>query len=76
MTEEERLKGWLCFMRLNAKTGGRVPDKVRQLLTEKGWIVCKPSPGGHKVWITERGETVTDLAGPEWGVDPLGKWSK
>jgi len=74
---EDHLLGWLCMARLQwcAETTCHMPSGVVDELVERGWI----SPPGDQDWegdgdcgMTEAGWAASDLAAPEWGIDPIG----
>lgn len=74
---EDRLIGWLVFYRLQCDLDDprtQMPTAVQEALVEKGWLEM----GAERNWngtrdghITDAGIAVTDLAGPEWGVDSI-----
>jgi hypothetical protein len=72
---EDRLIGWLCFVRLSF-TNGRVadvPTEVQSELVRRGWIEVDDEEDfdGLSTWVTDAGACISDLNGPEWGIDPL-----
>ncbi len=74
LTDEEKLLGWLCIVRLNLghdKEPFNIPRPVRLALRQRGWIECTDEHQSP-AHVTELGRRVTDLAAPEWGIDPIG----
>lgn len=81
LTSEDRLLGWLCIARLHWESGMmfNMPDGVRDRLADRGWLAVRPPPPGSPappgascVTLEDSGKTATDLAAPEWGIDPVG----
>lgn len=76
MIAEDKLIGWLCFLRL---TWGEdqvpaVPDNVSDSLIARGWITKQEDPdwqGRHEGRITDAGWAITDLHGADWGIDTI-----
>jgi hypothetical protein len=77
MISDNALVGWLCFFRLqNGKEVARtyLPIEVQEALCAKGWLSVDPETdwqGDHGGTITDEGFTMTDLYGPEWGIEVL-----
>lgn len=76
MISEEKLIGWLCIMRHNLDGDGEddfyIPREVRHALVAKGWATVEIEADGRgAIRITDAGTTVSDLAAPEWGIDPV-----
>ena len=76
MIADDKLIGWIVMVRL-AFDGDRdpfLPTIVQRHLVERGWLEIDPEPqwNGHKqAHITDAGLAVTDLHGPEWGIDTM-----
>ena len=69
-----KLVGWLCILRLNIDRPFYIPPAVQAQLVELGWCeVCEPldDDGRRDIHVTEAGALASDLAAPEWGVDPV-----
>lgn len=73
---EDRLVGWLCMWRLqhgSANDGNiDMPSAVMQGLADRGWVEFGPEEHDGKIArITEAGAAITDLHGPDWGIDTI-----
>lgn len=77
MVADEKLIGWLCIMRHNLDEEGvavfQIPRAVKEALIEAGWVEVgeKDWDGSQSLHVTSAGCAVTDLAAPEWGIDPV-----
>ena len=76
--DANNLIGWLCIMRHNLSeeddtTPFLVPECVRTALEERGWIgVMEVDENGTiGICVSDAGLTVSDLAAPEWGINPV-----
>jgi len=63
---------WLCMWRLQHGTENNgeifMPSAVSKALLRRGWI--EEAGDGHN--ITAAGVDITDLHGPDWGINTLG----
>lgn len=77
VSEETALVAWLCIMRHNLSNSGEglffVPNAVRDGLCARGWCtVSEPDDDGNRqIHVTDKGCIVSDLAAPEWMIDPI-----
>ena len=77
MTKDEMLLGWLCIFRMNRGNKGgpfNMPRPIRKAILERGWIELKPDQklsDVAEIVVTDSGMTASDLAAPEWGIDPI-----
>ncbi len=74
LVADDKLLGWLVFLRLNIDEDRPlcVPTAVRLALTAKGWIaIGEETDEARRLHVTEAGCAASDLAAPEWGIDPL-----
>lgn len=65
---------WLCAYRLNLDSEGEfnMPSKVGQALLDHGLLEQLSSEGRtHNCRITDKGLALTDLHGPELGIDTI-----
>lgn len=72
MISEDHLIGWLVMIRLSydAEREPWVPRVVQDELGRLGWLeFSSGARGARHATITDEGLKVTDLEGPEWGVD-------
>lgn len=75
--QETVLIAWLCIMRHNLDDSGGdvffIPTEIRDGLIERGWCeATKPDADGNRqVHITDLGCRESDLAAPEWGINPV-----
>jgi hypothetical protein len=74
---EEHLIGWLCIMRHNLDENGSgafcIPRCVKQALVDRGWVTTTAAEDGTQwLHVLDPGTLVSDLAAPEWGIDPIG----
>lgn len=77
-TDHEKLAGWLCMWRLQhgSSNGGVccIPAFVRREWRRLGWVEFDGKPDEDGLLgcaLTDAGKAVTDLHGPDWGIDPL-----
>lgn len=74
---EDHLIGWLCMWRLQhgSANDGRIdmPGAVTDALVARGWVAMGGDPewDGQPCSITEAGITITELHGPEWGINTI-----
>ena len=73
---DERLIGWLCFLRHQWSNGSRcdMPGVVRLALEEKGWITVEAEPDWEGIYgcrLSDDALAVSDLYGPEWGIQTI-----
>lgn len=76
MIPEQHLIGWLVITRyqLENDTIAKLPNAVLVELVKRGWLECDPEPdweGLRSSGLTAAGASVSDLAAPEWGIDPI-----
>lgn len=77
MIPDSHLVGWLCILRLNLDEEGAgefyIPSAVKEGLEAKGWVTLGESDwrGSQPLTVTDAGTAVSDLAAPEWGIDPI-----
>lgn len=73
MISEDRLIGWLVIARYHFWNDSTqcIPQPVREALLDRGWVEWDSDEDGEGVSVTDRGRAVSDLAMPEWGVDPI-----
>lgn len=68
------LVGWLVVLRHHLDTGDQVfyiPDQVKLELEAAGLVTFTPEGERTTMAITDAGTAASDLAAPEWGIDPL-----
>lgn len=73
---ENNLIGWLCMIRhaMSNDEACFVPTSVLRQLAERGWLETDPErdwDGKHHAHVTDAGCAVSDLNGPEWGIEPV-----
>lgn len=74
---EDHLIGWLCIMRHNLSNQGEgafyIPGEVKRAMERRAWVeVGEPDEDGRRsLHVTEAGTLVSDLAAPEWGINPV-----
>lgn len=76
MITELQMIGWLCFMRNQHECGdtARVPRAVLDALIARGWMEKPDEPdwqGREACSPTPAGCAITDLHGPDWGLDTI-----
>lgn len=76
MLSDHVLIGWLCMIRLNwdAEIPAFTPTVVQRALVAKGWLEIDDEAdwqGNHQARWTDAGLAVSDLGGPEWGIETL-----
>ena len=75
--DQDKLVGWLCIMRHNLDDTGAgeffIPSEIREQLSEAGWVEVGDADdeGRRDLQVTDSGTLVSDLAAPEWGIDPV-----
>jgi len=72
---DQVLTGWLVFIRHNLgheEVPIFIPSQVRVELLDHGWVRVEPlSENTYDLHVTDAGTLVSDLAAPEWGIDPI-----
>lgn len=73
---EDKLIGWICMIRLALSNGQCpfVPTLVQEALCKRGWLEVNPEvdwDDRHEATVTDEGALISDLAAPEWGIDPI-----
>lgn len=76
------LEGWLCIVRAQFTDEDcwgpvAIPEEIYEDLEAKGWVLgIKVSVDGedepNPFALTEKGLMVTDVCGPEWGLETIG----
>jgi hypothetical protein len=79
VTRDEMLTGWLVFIRMQFGEDRvpMVPTPITRELVARGWLIDRGVAESwnedeevHDGTVSSAGLALTDLAGPEWGVEP------
>lgn len=74
---DEKLIGWLCFMRHQWSNGierGVLPTCVHTEFVKRGWLEIGDDvdwEGDRRGHITDAGLALCDLYGPDWGINTI-----
>jgi hypothetical protein len=76
VTRDEMLLGWLLAFRMNQDGIGvfKMPCGIPQELLERGWIEVyheDVNAESKRLRCTPQGLATSDLAAPEYGIDPI-----
>lgn len=50
-----------------------IPTEIKEGLVARGWVILRAEVMGwaQELHVTDEGTHVSDMAAPEWGIDPV-----